>query len=85
MNETASAGGCDEEPVTGRRGEGREGGIGAPVVTAFMLEGRMLSAASNGGEPDTGAAGGGICCDEVRRDRESTRGDEGTELRSGMV
>lgn len=85
MNEAASAGGCDEEPVAASRGEGRDGAIGAPVVTAFMLDGRMLSAVSAGGEPGAGAAGGGICCDEVRRDSERTRGDAGTELRSGMV
>lgn len=85
MKEAASASGWDEELVAGRRGEGRDGAIGAPVVTAFMLEGRMLRAASDGGEPDAGAAGGGICCDEVRRDKDRTRGDAGTELRSGMV
>lgn len=59
--EAASAGGCDEELVAARRGEGRDGAIGAPVVTAFMLEGRILSAASVGGEPDAGTDGGGIC------------------------
>lgn len=61
MNEAGSVCGCDEEPVAARRGEGRDGAMGAPVVTAFMLEGRMLSAASDGGEPDAGADGGGIC------------------------
>lgn len=72
--------------AAGRRGEGRDGAIEAPVVTAFMLDGRMLRAGSDGGdEPAAGAGGGGICCEDVRRDMARTRGDSGTVFRSGIL
>ena len=47
--------------------------------TALWFEGRILS------DGDDGTGGGGICCDEVRRDAASECGDGGTELRSGMA
>lgn len=85
----ASVEGCAGAPAVARRGEGSDGAIGAPVVTALRLEGRMLRAGSDGAEagaePEAGAAGGGICCEEVRLDRARIRGDSGTELRSGML
>lgn len=56
----ASVGGCDEEPVEGRRGEGRDGATGAPVVTALRFDGRILRAGSDGEEPAVGAGGGGM-------------------------
>lgn len=90
--ETAEAASVEDwagAPVEARRGEGSDGAIGAPVVTALRLEGRILRAESDGAEagaePDAGAAGGGICCDEVRLERARMRGDSGTELRSGMM
>lgn len=54
-------------------------------MTALRLDGRMFKAGSDGGEPDAGAGGGGICCAEVLLDRARTRGDSGTEFRSGML
>lgn len=54
-------------------------------MTALRLEGRMFRAGSDGGEPDAGAGGGGICCAEVLLDRARTRGDSGTVFRSGML
>lgn len=69
----------------GSRGEGRDGTLGAPVVTALRLDGKMFRAGSDGGEPDAGTGGGGICCAEVLRDRARTRGDSGTEFKSGML
>lgn len=59
--------------------------LGAPVVTALRLDGRIFRAGSDGGEPDAGAGGGGICCAEVLLERARTRGDSGTEFRSGML
>ena len=55
----------------------REDEAGPP--TALWFEGRILS------DGDDGTGGGGICCDEVRRDAASECGDGGTELRSGMA
>ena len=62
-------------------GNGRGGRLGEPeAFTALWFEGRMF----NEGEP--GVGGGGICCEDARRDEAARkRGDGGTELRSGMA
>lgn len=71
---TISAAGGATLPDTGRRGEGRDAAAGAPVFTAFWLDGRILRAASevDGAGAWPGAGGGGICWVEFRRDRART-------------
>lgn len=71
-------GGPEKEVAIGNWGEGKLDEREA--LTALWLEGRMFSE----GEP--GVGGGGICCEDARRDDVARkRGDGGTELRSGMV
>ena len=62
-------------------GDGREGRLDEPeTLTVLWFEGRMF----NEGEP--GVGGGGICCEDARREEAARkRGDGGTELRSGMA
>lgn len=54
-------------PAAARWGDGREAVVGAPVLTAFWFEGRILRAGSEvegtgpGLGPVAGAGGGGIC------------------------
>lgn len=79
-----SAGGGATLLAACRRGEGREAVAGAPVFTAFWLDGRMLRARSEVDGAGPGAGGGGICWADVRRDRTNAWGDAGTELRSGI-
>lgn len=67
-----SAAGGTTLPVTGRRGEGRDAAAGAPVFTAFWLDGRILRAASEVDGAWPGAGGGDIFLLEVRRDRART-------------
>lgn len=78
----SACGGCMVGSAAGpgcRCGDGSGGAAAnAPLLTALWFEGRMLR------DGDDGTGGGGICCDEGRRESASTSGDGGTLLRSGI-